>query len=717
MRVQAMENFDHKAHFINRELSWLAFNERVLAQASDKKNPLLERLKFISIASSNLDEFFMVRVAGLKDQVKFEYHVPENKTQMTPGQQLREISRKSHAMVRKLYSVLTYSVLPALKKEGIYFVNPQNLTPAQYEFLSEYYHHHVFPVLTPLAIDASHPFPMLANKSLNLAVLLDPEVDEEGVVLYPEDEQRFAVVQVPSVLPRFIELPSHHEKRHYVLLEDVIQMFISTLFSGNQVQASDFFRITRNADITVDEESAEDLLEEIEKELKKRKRGVAVRLEVTTSMMPSLLDNLKDWLELEGEDIYSVRGPLDVTFFAKVGSQAEYDSLRFEPIIPQPPQDLFGEFQIFEAISKKDILMCHPYESFEPVVHFINQAAGDKNVLAIKQTLYRVGGNSPVVSALARAAENGKQVTVLLELKARFDEENNIVWAKKLEESGCHVIYGLYGLKTHSKITLVVRREEDKIRRYVHLSTGNYNDTTARIYTDIGMFTAREDFGYDASEFFNHLTGFGTTPDWKQITTAPNGLKNKFLDLIHNEIEKSTPEKPGRMIAKMNSLTDKDLILALYQASAHGIQIDLIIRGICCLRPGILGISENIRVSSLVGRFLEHSRIFYFQSGGDEQFYLSSADWMTRNMMGRVEILFPVVQENLKERIKHMLALQLSDNANRYVLEPNGVYRKVERAENEDPLVSQMEMYREAMRYTQERERTFHSLMPITTYE
>lgn len=708
-----MKNFDDKSYYINRELSWLAFNERVLAQAMDKDNPLFERLKFISITASNLDEFFMVRVAGLKDQVKIDYNRPENKTQMTPVQQLQAISKRVHADVDRLYSLLTLSILPALKRQGISFVRPIDMSKKQRDFLSNYYHHHIFPVLTPLSIDASHPFPKLASRTLNLAVLLKP-IDRE---MEEQEDNLFAVVQVPSVLPRFIELPSRPDKLQYILLEDVIQEFIGTLFPGNEILGSAPFRITRNADIDVDEESAEDLLEEIEKELKNRKKGAAVRLEVTSNMTMTLVDTLRNWLELEKDDVYSVRGPLDVTFFLKITSLPGYDHLRYNSIVSQTPRDLLGEVGLFDTIARKDIMLFHPYESFEPVIDFVKQAADDPNVLAIKQTLYRVSRNSPIVNALVRAAENGKQVTVIVELKARFDEENNIVWAKKLEESGCHVIYGLVGLKTHSKITLVVRKEGTILRRYVHLSSGNYNDTTARIYTDIGMFTAREDFGYDASEFFNHLTGSGTTPIWKQIAIAPTGLKAKFLDLIENEIETSTPQNSGRIIAKMNSLTNKDLIMALYKASCSGIRIDLIVRGICCLRPGIRGVSENIQVSSIVGRFLEHSRAFYFRNGGDELLFLSSADWMTRNMMNRVEILFPVVQDNLKERLKDILHVQLSDNVNRYLLNAKGTYQKVTMQGKSHSVASQLYFHEEAANYAYFSEDQHHHITPITSHE
>lgn len=710
-----MQSFDNKSYYINRELSWLAFNERVTLEVMNIDNPLLERLKFMSISASNLDEFFMVRVAGLKDQVKLGIGRPDNKTKMSANQQLHEISKRVHADVRRLYRSLTSSIFPSLKREGVSFLSPHNLSTTQRKDMEAYYHEHIFPVLTPLAIDASHPFPMLANGSLNVAVLLESTDETET----HDHEPLFAVVQVPSVLPRYLEVksgPARPNRHAYVFLEAVIQEFIDTLFPGNRVLERACFRITRNADIIVDEEGAEDLLEEIEKELKKRNRGNAVRLEVEHNMSAHLAETLRDWLDLEEEDVYSIRGPLDLTFFMRFASLPFANHLRFEPMPPQAPRDLFGENSMFDAIVKKDILVFHPYESFDPVVHFVNHSADDPQVLAIKQTLYRVSGNSPVVSALARAAENGKQVTVLLELKARFDEENNIVWAKKLEEAGCHVIYGLVGLKTHSKITLVVRREGNDIRRYVHMSTGNYNDNTAKIYTDLGMFTAREDFGEDASLFFNHLTGFAITPAWRQISTAPHGLKDRFIQLIGEEIEQHEKNGTGRIIAKMNSLTDKDLICALYKASCAGVEIDLIVRGICCLRPGLAGVSENIRVSSIVGRFLEHSRIFYFENGGDERLFLSSADWMTRNMMNRVEILFPVLQPNLKERLKEILSIQLRDNVNRYMLMSSGNYKKVVAEPDEEPLASQMYFYDLARGFAHETAKATVELMtPRTT--
>jgi len=699
-----MENFENREYYINRELSWLSFNQRVLDEALDTSNPLLERLKFLAISCSNLDEFFMVRVAGIIDQLKIGYTKPENKAGLTPQEQFDAVSQRAHEMVDKMYTILNQFILPLLREEGIRFLKPSELTMEQHEFVTNYYNNSIFPVLTPMAIDASHPFPHLLNKSLNLAVLLQSE---------RETKPLFAVVQVPSVLPRYIRLPSDEGQLHFMLLEDLICQNMESLFQGNEILEVTPFRITRDADITLDEEEAEDLLEAIENELKKRKLGVEVRLELSAAAGEVMYETIKEMLEMEQQEIYVINGPLDPTFFMKFqGSLPGYDHLRFEEMRPQMPIDLVGEDDIFEAIREKDIMLAHPFESFDPVTHFVQQAAEDPNVLAIKQTLYRVSGDSPIVAALARAAENGKQVTVLVEIKARFDEENNIVWAKKLEQSGCHVIYGLVGLKTHSKITLIARREGDTIRRYVHLGTGNYNDTTARIYTDIGIFTCREEFGYDASAFFNHLTGYATTPNWKQLVTAPIGMKEAFIRLVENEIANSTEASPGHIIAQMNSLTDKDIMKALFKASMAGVKIDLIVRGICCLRPGIPGVSENINVYSIVGRFLEHSRIFYFKNGGDEKVFLSSADWMTRNMEYRVEILFPVVQENLKERIKNILDIKLSDNVKRHKLESNGTYSKVKKTSGVS-LESQTYLYQQAQQsVSKERQTHFFQLKP-----
>ncbi|OIJ22157.1 RNA degradosome polyphosphate kinase [Anaerobacillus alkalidiazotrophicus] len=677
----------------NRELSWLRFNERVLQEAIDEGNPLLERLKFLAIFSSNLDEFFMVRVAGLKDQVKAGFNKPENKAGLTPREQLEEICVLNHRIVKLQDQLFTETLLPMLYYEGFQFLAIEECNSEQIDFLRNRFNTYILPVLTPMAIDAYRPFPMLLNKSLNLAVLLSkPDMKKE----------KLAIVQVPSVLTRFISLPSSNGKAQFIMLEDVISFFIQELFNGYTVLSVSPFRITRNADLTIHEEGARDLLTEIEKELKKRKWGAAVRLEMQEGKMAEkVLVFLLDVLELKQKDVYTFHGPIDLTFLFKLYSVigSEHDYLINETFIPQPPEDLANEVDIFEAILKKDIFLHHPYESFQPIVDFISTAASDPNVLAIKQTLYRVSGDSPIIHSLAKAAENGKQVTVLVELKARFDEENNIQWAKKLEKSGVHVIYGITSLKTHSKITLIVRHSNDQIQRFVHLGTGNYNDSTAKLYTDMGLLTCNEKFGIDATNFFNYLSGFSEKPKWNYISTAPFEIRETFLELIEKEIEFHKKNGNGKIIAKMNSLTDKPIITKLYEASQAGVTIELIIRGICCLRPGILDVSENIRVISIVDRFLEHSRIFYFQHGGDHSLFLSSADWMTRNMERRIEILFPIINNKIKDRIKNILEIMIKDNVKARQQNKDGTYTYVQKSKNEREIQSQNIFYQMAAKY------------------
>lgn len=667
-KTRVVQDIEEQSYFINRHLSWLAFNERVMEEGEDLRNPLFERLKYFSITSSNMDEFFMVKVANLKDQLLLGFSKPDNKSLMTPKEQLLAIERFARNLVKRQYDHYHEAILPALREEGIHFIRVHEMNDEQLEFANTFFHERVFPVLTPMGVDPSHPFPLLHNKTLNLAVQLQ---DKEK----NQTKELFAFVQVPSVLPRFIQLPTQDDKRTFILLEDLIRSHIAPLFAGKTVVSVDAFRITRNADIFVNEEDAEDLLEEIEEELKKRQMGVAVRLEIESSMSETVKGFIKESEELDEVDIYPVEGPVDFTFLMQFSNLEGYDHLRFEKMYSQPPQDILGETNLFETISRKDILLHHPYESFDPVVQFIQKASDDPNVLAIKMTLYRVSRNSPIVQALEDAAANGKQVLVLVELKARFDEESNIAWAKRLEKAGCHVIYGMVGLKTHSKITLIVRQEGERIKRYVHLGTGNYNEITANIYTDLGMFTSREEVGEDATLFFNHLSGHSHPPLLKTFSIAPSGLRLRFLDLIQETIEQSTPEYPGHIIAKMNALTDKEIIEALYAASQAGVKIELIIRGICCLRPGVSGLSQNIRVISIVGRFLEHSRVYYFQNRGVEEVYLSSADWMTRNLERRVEILFPVLDDLLRNRVKEMLAMSLKDNVKARELQPDGTYR------------------------------------------
>ncbi|MDT8861757.1 RNA degradosome polyphosphate kinase [Alkalihalobacillus sp. MEB130] len=698
--IQKHIDLHNPTFYNNRELSWLAFNERVLEEAIDERNPILERLKFLAIFSSNLDEFFMVRVAGLKDQVKAGYSRPENKAGLTPKQQLKHISEKNHLLVHLQDTVYTETLIPMLYHEGFQFLSIEECNDEQIEYLQERFQHYIFPVLTPMAIDAYRPFPMLLNKSLNLAVMLKKvnQIDQD------KDKDQLAIVQVPAVLTRYIKLPSEKGgNEQFILLEDVISHFIDDLFIGFRVQSVSPFRITRNADMTIHEEGARDLLSEIEKEIKKRKWGAAVRLEMQEGHMNQrVLNLLLDVLELHQNDVYSLKGPLDLSFLFKLYSQlaSDHEHLANETLVPQTPEDLIGEEDIFQAILKRDMILHHPYESFQPVIDFITKAAVDPNVLAIKQTLYRVSGDSPIIHALALAAENGKQVTVLVELKARFDEENNIQWAKKLEKSGVHVIYGITSLKTHSKITLVVRHQEDQIQRFVHLGTGNYNDSTAKLYTDLGFFTADEKFGVDATNFFNYLSGYSEKPHWHYLSTAPFEIRETFLQLIDEEIECHSKNGNGRIIAKMNSLTDKPIILKLYEASQAGVKIDLIIRGICCLRPGIKGVSDNIRVLSIVDRFLEHSRIFYFHHNRNEKIYLSSADWMTRNMEKRIEILFPIISMKNKERVKEILTITLQDNTKSRKQNADGSYKYIERTSHQQPIQSQLLFHEMASRST-----------------
>lgn len=689
------------AYYNNRELSWLAFNERVLQEALDKKNPLLERLKFLAIFSSNLDEFFMVRVAGLQDQVKVGFAKPENKAGMTPKQQLNEIAMKTHQLVDLQYDTLQNTLLPKLQKEHVEFLKMKDLDAEQVKGMEVYFEDYIFPVLTPMAIDAYRTFPMLLNKSINLAVKLETEKkqDEEG--------QKIAIVQVPAVLERFVRIEPEKNNHKLVLLEDVISFFIYKLFHGFQVTSVSVFRITRNADMTIHEEGARDLLKEIEEELRKRKWGAAVRLEIQQPEFDlDILDYLTDELEVHKKDVYVIEGFLDLTaffnFYKKMAPVWEH--LVFEGKVSQLPASMETGKQIFQKVSEQDVFLHHPYESFEPVVQFISEAADDRDVLAIKQTLYRVSGDSPVIKALKRAAENGKQVTVLVELKARFDEENNVHWAKELEKAGCHVIYGMTHLKTHSKITLVVRKKEDKIERFVHLGTGNYNDQTAKIYTDMSLFTSKRQFGIDATNFFNYLSGYTEKPEFHYLSVAPFTIRTDIIELIDAEIRYQKKNGNGRIVAKMNSLTDKVIIMKLYEASNAGVKVELIVRGICCLRPGIPGVSENIRVRSIVGSLLEHSRVYFFNQNGKEKLFLSSADMMTRNLNNRIEILFPIIDEKIKDQVQTILELGLMDNVKAREQDAAGVYDYVPRKDDEPVLDSQMELFRRAYRVAEDEE-------------
>lgn len=661
-------DFCNSKYYTNRELSWILFDRRVLGEARDKNIPLFERLKFLSITASNLDEFFMIRVASLKDMVNAGYQ-KKDLAGMTASEQLAAIDAAIHELVEQQYSTWNRSLVPQLAKNGLQVIGRhEDLTEEEAAFIDHYFEENVYPVLTPMAVDSSRPFPLVRNKTLNIAALVHKKNSKE--------ELEFATVQVPSVLNRIVPLSTGGKAKKVILLEEIIERNMHKLFLNYDIVCAHPFRVMRNADLPIEEDEAADLLKEIEKQLKKRQWGEAIRLEVEDGMDKRLLKIIRKELHLEAQNVYEISGPLDLTVLMKLYGLEGFEHLKAPKYTPQQVPQLPQGCRIFDEIRKGDILLHHPYQTFEPVVDFIRQAARDKEVLAIKQTLYRVSGNSPIIAALAQAAENGKQVTVLVELKARFDEENNIVWAKMLEKAGCHVIYGLVGLKTHSKITLVVRREEDGIRRYVHLGTGNYNDATAKLYTDIGLLTCSEAIGEDATAVFNMLSGYSEPLVWNRLSVAPLWLKDKFLYLIDREKRNALEGRPAHIIAKMNSLCDRNIIAALYEASAAGVKIELIVRGICCLKTGIKGVSENVSVRSIVGNFLEHSRIFYFENGGAYEIYCGSADWMPRNLERRVEILFPVDCAKLKEELLHILQCQLKDNVKASVLMPDGTYVK-----------------------------------------
>ena len=659
-------------YYTNRELSWLGFNNRILGEARDASLPLFERLKFLSITASNLDEFFMIRVASLKDMVHAGY-TKKDISGMTASEQLKKILKETHELVNLQYSTYNRSLIPALKKRGLKIISEhESLSEEQKKFVDAYFEENVYPVLTPMAMDSSRPFPLIRNKTLNIGALICRKDGKEK-----HKTLDFATVQVPSVLPRIVELPEGKDgEKRVILLEEIIERNIGQLFLSYDVVCAHPYRVMRNADLSIDEDEASDLLKEIQKQLKKRQWGEVIRLEVEDKMDKRLLKMLEKEFDIDEDDLFRIPGPLDLTFLMKMYGLDGFDEYKIPKYIPAAVPALMNEDDIFTNIRKGDILLHHPYMTFDPVVQFVQQAAKDPDVLAIKQTLYRVSGNSPIIAALAQAAENGKQVSVLVELKARFDEENNIVWAKMLEKAGCHVIYGLLGLKTHSKITLVVRREETGIRRYVHLGTGNYNDSTAKLYTDCGLLTCNAKIGEDATAVFNMLSGYSEPDRWNKLIVAPLWMKDRFLHLIAMEEEHAKKGQKAHIIAKMNSLCDRDIIAALYSASAAGVKIDLIIRGICCLKVGIPGVSENITVRSIVGNFLEHARIFYFYSGGNEEVFMGSADWMPRNLEKRVEIVFPVEDEQIKKEVMHILDIQMKDNVKASILQADGTYTK-----------------------------------------
>ena len=671
-------------HYLNRELSWLEFNARVLEEAADPSNPYLERVKFLSIVSSNLDEFFEVRVAGLQEQLYAGLEPQDFPADgLAPAEQLARIDQRVHNLVKDQYQLLHGELVGELQKSGIEWVQLADVSPAERRYVDSFFATSVYPVLTPLAIDPGHPFPHVHNKSLNIALLVERQHANQL-------QELFAVVQVPAVLDRVVTLPGSPDRVRFVLLEDVIAANLGTLFGGFRVLGHTVFRVTRNTDLTIDEDDAEDLLQTIEEHLHQRMRGDAVRLEISDMADERFVQMLVRALDLHDRDVYRVAGPVDLTVFMALSRLEGFRTLKEEPFVPGTPPAFTSGMDVFELIRAQDVLVHHPFESFGCVVNFIERAADDPQVLAIKQTLYRTSGGSPIIRALERAAQNGKQVTALVELKARFDEENNIVWARSLEHAGVHVVYGVVGLKTHCKASLVVRREPDGIRRYVHLSTGNYNPTTARMYTDLGLFTAKPEFGEDTSELFNLLTGYSQGRRWRKFLVAPLGLREQVIDLITREARNAEAGRPARIVVKMNALVEPTVIDALYRAAQSGVRIDLIVRGTCCLRPEIPGLSENIRVISIVDRFLEHSRIFYFENAGEPEVFLGSADWMPRNFFRRIELMFPVEDPRLKARlIQELLPVILSDNVKARQLKADGAYIRLAPGEGQEGVRSQ----------------------------
>ncbi|MCR5202155.1 MAG: polyphosphate kinase 1, partial [Lachnospiraceae bacterium] len=732
------DKFTNSKYYYNRELSWIRFNYRVLTEAQDERIPLLSRFKFLSITASNLDEFFMVRVASLKDMIHAGYK-KRDISGLTPALQIKAISGSTHALINEQYETY-HNLTKSLKKTGINLItHHEDLSGKQLEYVDNYFMTNIYPVLTPMAVDSSRPFPLIRNKSLNICALLKPKKsstegkDESFRDLYISNKSKkkssklpkgveFATVQVPAGMARLVEIPTLAttkessksankdenasveqklrreakltKKKTFITLEQIIERNIDKLFINNEVICAFPYRLMRNADLTIEEEDAADLLIEIEKQIKKRQWGEVIKLEIEKDMDPILKDLLSSEFAIDTSDVYEINGPLDLTFLMKVANLEGYDNLRAEELPPQPARYLNVNDSIFHQIRMHDILLHHPFETFDPVVAFIKRASRDDKVLAIKQTLYRVSSNSPIIASLAEAAQNGKQVTVLVELKARFDEENNIIWARKLEQAGCHVLYGLVGLKTHSKITLVVRKEDDGIRRYVHLGTGNYNDSTAKQYTDLGLLTCNKLIGEDATAVFNMLSGYSEPAVWNKLSIAPIWLRDKFYSLIQREIESANRGEEASITAKMNSLCDLGIIAELYRASAAGVKIKLLIRGICCLKVGIPGISENIEVRSIVGTFLEHSRIFKFHNSGNEEIYLASADWMPRNLDKRIEIMFPIEDTTLKDEINNILKLEFEDNVKAHELQADGSYKKLYPKSEKTGINSQLELYK-----------------------
>jgi len=661
--------------FINREISWLDFNYRVLEEAYDKGNLIMDRLKFLAITASNLDEFFMVRMAGIMDQINVGYN-KKSIDGFTPKEQLADLRKITQEMMDRQYTCLSKSIMPELNQNNVFVLNFNELDEEGKDFARYYFRHECYPVLTPQAIDNSRPFPLVKNNKVYLCIMLhDTELKNK------EEKDYMAILEIPKVLDRIIALPKSKEAKefNYIFIEDLISPFVNELFTGYDVKQVTEFRITRNGDLAIDEDEAEDLLIEIEKSIEQRKWGASIKLEVSKTMSKKMKKWLMNELEIEENELYELKGNLDLTCFMKFQGRPEFEELREPRYIPLMSNEFYGREDIFDVIREKDRLLHHPYQSFNTVIDFVRTAALDPDVLAIKQTLYRVSGDSPIIEALIQAAQNGKQVTVLVELKARFDEANNIIWAKKLEKAGCHVIYGLVGLKIHCKMILVVRKESDGIRRYVHLGTGNYNDVTAAQYTDLGMFTAKESYASDVSTLFNLLSGYSHYTLWKKIEVAPKTLRNAFYLAIEREIDNVKMGEKGKIVAKMNALIDEGIINKLYEASQAGVEIQLIVRGMCSIIPGIPKISENITVRSIVGTYLEHSRIYYFYNQGKEDIFLSSADWMERNLNRRIETLFPVEDEDIKKKIKHIIDITLRDTIKTRLMTETGEYQRIDK--------------------------------------
>jgi polyphosphate kinase len=696
--AKSKKNLDSPELFINRELSWLEFNYRVLGEAMDDSLPLLERVKFLSIFSSNLDEFFLIRVAGLMQQRNAGVR-KKDPSGMTPGQQLKAISKRTHELV-EIHTRTVKNVLTRLDEHGLCIAEPDRWNIDQKDFVKNHFYTEIMPVLTPIAIDRLETLPLLADRVLHIAL----RVGREG------DSPELIVIPVPSVFSRFISIPSR-DGLTLAMLENVIVENVGLLYPNREILSKAFFRITRDADVEIQSDEAGDLLSTVEEAVVERRRRSAVRLEVSSGSDDHIKSRLLGIVDLDLPDVYEIDTLLDGTALMEVSGRGGFDELKIADWPPQPPCDLIDSEDIFQSVGERDIMLFRPYESFEPVVKFVESAAEDGNVLAIKQTLYRTSGDSPIIAALERAAQNGKQVTVLVELKARFDEQQNANWARRLEDAGCNIIYGLAGLKTHCKALLVIRREGSRIRRYVHLSTGNYNDKTAKIYSDIDLLSSDQALTADVAAMFNLMTGSSEAVGWSKLIIAPTRMRDRFIDMIEREIQASTPDRPGLILAKVNSLQDPDICKALYRASLAGVKVKLNVRGICCLRPGVKGISENIEVYSIVDRFLEHARIFYFANAGNPQVYMGSADWMTRNLDKRLETIFPITSDRLRKRLYNIMQIYDKDNTKSRKLNSEGSYERVDN--NKKKVRAQEHFYTEAVetvRLSKRRRRRFRPL-------